>query len=145
VFCAVPVMVRLVLPVAGMMKYACCSALLVVILSACSGDIANDDEEAVAEDEAVDKAEDAILQALTSVSFAGTVRLDILSGDALETWCTATVLTEHWLLTAAHCVDDVPAAASAMVLASFAGDGVPGDTPAETVYSGPIEIFVHPS
>jgi hypothetical protein len=119
-----------------MMKYARNAGLLVILLSACTGDAADDEGSSGQEGESVAESEAAILQGATKASFAGTVLLDT---DTMS--CTATVLSEHWLLTAAHCIDDLAPVTNAVVSVAFGSDGKP-----EKVYDEqPILRFVHPS
>ena len=73
----------------------------------------------------------AIVGAATSRSFAGQV---MLWGGS----CSGTVLSEHFILTAAHCVDDLPP--EIQLFAAMDQTGQP-----TMIYEGPIETFIHPS
>lgn len=81
--------------------------------------------------------EQAISGGHASPSFAGSVMITVpLFGNL----CTATVLSEHWLLTAAHCVGNGGPLGDIEVSAAFNTAGAPA-----RIYGGPAEAFGHPS
>jgi hypothetical protein len=84
------------------------------------------------EDPSVETGSDPIINGAVTTLAPWNVLISMPTGR-----CTASVLSEHWLLTAAHCVEDEPALSTISV--SWAN--VPGG--AELVYQGPSRPYGH--
>lgn len=115
------------------------STALGLLLSATTcvsiGCIAEPQTESDEPEENVASAEEPIMYAPTWKSFAGSVMVH--NGDK---FCSATLLTEHWVLTAAHCLTGAPKIGPANVWTAPTSSGQ-----SAMVYDGPAEIFKHPS
>src|SRR5262245_18893961 len=102
---------------------------LVIGASACAVD-----------DPPIAEMQEEIINGTAAAPKAATVYLYLyFPGSAMT--CHGTVLTEHWILTAAHCLGGTnPATGWATAFTSTSPDGHIN----ATVYDGPVDYFIHP-
>jgi hypothetical protein len=106
-------------------------SLLLTMWLGCAGEDAT---------EMVATSEEELVQSPAGPTQAATVALLFMRGGQVTGLCTGSVLTDHWLLTAAHCIDGIPNDVTIDVRLAGSNGAL-----ASSLYGGALQTFVHPS